>query len=655
MGTALGERIIECPAYASVDTAGDVTALRIRAVFARWVKWGFAGGVVLFIGCIVCISVLVQICDKGPDVPPVWIILSFIGCGLVLLFLYALGISCLIVSSNPGELICDGKKVRIRDRGGCLEIPVDEIRGIRQVIYPSRRLEIDVDGPPSHFFFIGRKSAMEIAVPDGRIDVFRQWEEWKVAWMAAEAHRVLFPGAATPEAVELREGQDPNVISSGGLYGPVRRVLLWAGIVIGVVATSISGWYAYEGLSSRHWPGVAGRVIHSVCEEQLNSKNEKVWNAEIRYEYKVNGVRYENDRFGYGRAPGDEIVKGFVAAHPDGSATDVYCDAENPGRSVVIRGLGALHWVVVGLSVTPFILVSPLFFFRTTQAQDSLNARYKSQVDRHKQQAMQATATIRWSMPEDVWRTARRESKRGQVVTAVRVPAIIALVLWATHHWVAPVLPPDLPWGWITFLVMAYTGIFSLVYFAQIFFYRKEPPKYAINSDGILVPSQKHPRIRWKFIASFVVRSDEQEPPHRVLVIYRTDAPPRHISLPGGGLDEAILSALRAKVPEGPPPRKYATVTRRDWIIGFVLIALVAWAQNAYIVAHWHQLRHSDFVDYVRLIELLAGPGTWMAVALWRRRSKTQLVMLAAGINLVFLMVAMVALVLQLGWHVLRQ
>jgi hypothetical protein len=208
-------------------------------------------------------------------------------------------------------------------------------------------------------------------VPDGRIEFFRSREESKVAWLARNVSRLAYPAISESMTTFTRTRTDGNTVVATSSYGKSRRLLIWAGITIGTAATAASGWYAYKGLRSGNWPIVEGRVLHAYLDESNDTRGEKFYKAEIKYAYNIFGTSHVSDDIGFLRSPSDDVVRKLIADHPEGPQVTVYYNPSRPANSVVIPGLGPMHWLICGLSLVPLIGVLPLVLYPTTPGQDA--------------------------------------------------------------------------------------------------------------------------------------------------------------------------------------------------------------------------------------------------------------------------------------------
>jgi hypothetical protein len=639
-------RPLDIPPFAQLRTENGVTQLRVGAKAARWVKLALLANLLLILAIGPSFVVLIPLL-RGSIL--IWIVIPLLGALLLLciLFTYVVGLSCLLLSVSSGEVLLEQTTLHLRDRGRHYEIPIADILNIRHVAYPISRLEIDISGPPRRLFFRGRRTAFEVQTADGFIEFFTSWEEPKVAWLVANVNRVLSPGA-DPQPISLIENRkNQTAVTAGRLYGRSWRQLMWSCFVAGCVACIFAGWYAYKGISSRHWPSVTGFVLNSKFEKNPGSGNDVSYVAEIKYSYEIVGKTYTNDDLGYEREAADDDVRSLIQEHPDGSKITVYYDPSRPSRSIVIPGLGLMHWVLCAISAMPLFLLIPLSKPRTTPAQDALAYKYyKGPIgrERHTNRLM---GTVRWTTPREAWLHTARRMRRADMMMSLRAMAITALALWAAHHWIAPLIDPIVTWIRICEIMMAFCLLLLLVSTAQLFLPLPQPPTFSLGLEGINVPSTKHPLLRWSQIASYTLTPDKEVAGLTRVTLHLSAGLQRKLTLPGGEIDQDILAEISARLPQGLPPGGSTPLSSKDLIVGILLTAAGIWLESHLLNRHFSNGRPTNRADWIIVASLFAGPGTWLGLALRKRRSGNQLFALGLVLNIVGVGAAMMTAFVQ--------
>ena len=370
MSTLIDDSDQHLPPFANVENKNGATTLSVCNKMAPWLKRTL---VLIPIGMLINVIVIALLANLQPVTP--WRILGIAVCAIAFLTLLFFGFSCVIVSSLNCKIILKGEKIRLEDAGE-FEIPLADILSIRHVRFPDSRLEIDISGPPGHFFFRGTKSALEIRVADGYIEFFRRLEEAKVFWLVNSLNGLISKHRCAERFQISEETRRENVVVSTTINGKARRMMFWTLFSLGLFAAIPSGWLGYRGWSNSRWPVTEGRVIHSSYEVE-KGRDSTYYKASIEYEYFVSKLAHRNDFIGVERFAADDAVKAVVTEHPNGSTIPVYYDPRHPERSVVIRGVGPVFWVypLVGsvyLGFAVFLLLNP-----TTHQQNALAKQYK--------------------------------------------------------------------------------------------------------------------------------------------------------------------------------------------------------------------------------------------------------------------------------------
>jgi hypothetical protein len=483
MANAVPDSGFTIPPFASVQTREGVTELRVRAVFSKSFKFFFGLMLAVFVALSLLFLKLIEILSAAATASQSWLIGGGIICGLALWMLALLGLCCLFLALKPAQAIFDGIKLRLKDMGATYEIPIEQIHAIRLVKYPGSRLEIDTEGRFGHIFLRGRRTALELTTPEGRIEFFHCWEEPKVAWITARVHRLVFPAIDEEPVTVARNLHDTEVAIASRAFGKSHAVL------------------RYQIAPSRR-------------------------------------------------------AKALVA---------------------------------------PF---------------------------------------LSWSMPDDAWRNVVRSRQRSGLMMSVGLIAITSLALWACHRWVVPLCAPDLPWIRIVLIIMGLAGFQAFAFFLSPFLGMHNPPAYALNDDGVLMPSKENPRLRWNSVASFTFRRNLQLRGRHILALHLKAGYQCDLPLPQGEIETSIVAELSRRLRQSPPPTWASPRKPMDWLLGTVLTAAFIWGAGTYLGRFGHG-HHGNAISWLMIGALVAGPGTWIAIMLRRRRAGEQLLGLAIALNFV--------------------
>lgn len=139
-------------------------------------------------------------------------------------------------------------------------------------------------------------------------------------------------------------------------------------LVTGVTLAVASLVLLWRGLSSSTWPQARGHIISSSVKTWRTSRG--TWyEPQVRYEYRVDGVRYEGKRLSYSqmRFVREEPACKIVSEYPAGSELMVYYSPKKPQRSVLVPRLtnkgvfvaAAILGIMIG-AVGPALMVLPV-------------------------------------------------------------------------------------------------------------------------------------------------------------------------------------------------------------------------------------------------------------------------------------------------------
>jgi hypothetical protein len=635
MGTSLGNPVSEVPTNARARTENGVTQLCINARPAKWVVYAVFAGMLLFC-CLAAVMAALGAVQQNAASPSPWLIVGEVFCGLLILLLILAGLIFILASVMAAEAILKDGLLQLMDRGTRYNIPISQIASIRHVANCGSRLEIDLSGPPSRVFFRGRRTAVEIEVPGGKLHFFRAWEEPKVAWLAAQLNRLIFPDRPGQPADHPSVHQPAdNLVVAGSMTGKSARLGASFLFVAAVGMGTALGIPSFRALESRTWPRADGRVLHSKYEERdSGEEKQKTFIAELKYSYAVHGETYTNDDIGTLHDNDDTVVRKLVTGHPDGSSITVYYNPHRPEDSTVLPGVGWAFWFIFALTVLLFLMAIPLSLHRSTPAQDALHRTYRvGPVANDLRDSDRFFAKVRWTMPYDVWKADIRKQRRAALFMAARVLSVTAAALWGARHWLTGLCGPDFPWARMDEMIMAYAALMPLAMFGATFFLGRRPPTYAITSEGLLTPSKEHPLKRWDALASFSIQPTSRATQYRSLILYCKAGVSRRFVLPDAEVESAVVGALSAHLPQGLPPPELQGLSPRDWGLALLLVAAAICGGQNFLIHHLHWLKSN--VHLFLLAGLIVGPGSWMALGLWHRRAKPQLIVIAGAINLI--------------------
>jgi len=614
------------PEFAKVRTVDGVTQIRIKPVLAGWVRIAGWGSLVLIVAGL--IGVATTIPHDDADRLSLFRIIFLTTSAATAFVSFLFGTAIMAATLVNGEVNFDGQKLSAIDRGMSYGFPLEQIVAIRQTVSDKSRLEMDTTPrSPKRLFFIGRASWLEVETRDGRFRFFGWSELAKTAWLADTCNRHFLVDRADDSPRQTKSAED-DIVYSSRIYGKTRTATFWGSLAATVIFIAISGWFAYLGLSSNTWPRVTGHVMRSNFEVANGHTT-----ATIDYQYTVRGKTYSNDDLGYGRAPADEVVKKLITGHPDGSEIDVFYSPSNPGRAVVIRGLGLLHWTWVGLSLFPLMLTMYIGFQRVTPRQTELATKYRTTGRMSSSPESLFPEKVRWEMPRDAWLYAKCQNRRAQLFFSVRVILVTLAALWAAHHWLWHYMPPDFPWTKVSLIV---TGLSATQLVAALldFVPAGHPPTYGISVDGVLLPSRDHPIIKWEQIVGYKILPSDELPQFKRLHIQLKSRQVRTITLPENDI-AAIEAEFANRFPSGfieMPPM----IGKYDLLAAFAITCVIAGYSAIKLSQMKGHIHGSSNAQWMFLLGLVAGPGTWIAMIRRKWRRSSNYVGVAVCLNFVF-------------------
>lgn len=129
-------------------------------------------------------------------------------------------------------------------------------------------------------------------------------------------------------------------------------LVLWSAVVLTVDFKL--GYGIYQQWRSRGFAETAGRVLWSEVTQTTEGRRTQ-YRAQVRYEYRVDGKRYESDVVRGGRMSDSEgqAARDTVRANPPGLIRPVYYDPARPSHAVLERTVGGQQ-LFVAVFLTPF-------------------------------------------------------------------------------------------------------------------------------------------------------------------------------------------------------------------------------------------------------------------------------------------------------------
>jgi hypothetical protein len=130
-------------------------------------------------------------------------------------------------------------------------------------------------------------------------------------------------------------------------------VLCVFAFVMLLLAATLYAILLHQPLRARRWPVVQGTILSSkvasrwITDNSHDGSSGRYFQAHVVYEYSVTGQRYQGNRHGRSSTwlGSETSAKKIAARFAKGSAISVYCDPENPKRSMIWPHVGFVSWM----------------------------------------------------------------------------------------------------------------------------------------------------------------------------------------------------------------------------------------------------------------------------------------------------------------------
>lgn len=155
-----------------------------------------------------------------------------------------------------------------------------------------------------------------------------------------------------------------------GMFSKISSMLKWAPrlfMLAGIVFIVIGSNNIYRAYKTSNWPSVQGYITSSETKSHSSTytdtttntvRNEVIYNAQINYDYVINGITYSNDDVKVGGTIGTNTTswtRALLNKYPQKQSVRVYYNPENPYQSVLEKGLHLSTLFSLGLGLAIFI------------------------------------------------------------------------------------------------------------------------------------------------------------------------------------------------------------------------------------------------------------------------------------------------------------
>ena len=129
-----------------------------------------------------------------------------------------------------------------------------------------------------------------------------------------------------------------------------------------------SGWNMMRGSKAASWPTMPGQIKSAEIQKRHASRSDKV-RAEVRYDYKVEGVDYSADRVFFGdrvySAWGGVAMREIAQYQPE-STVQVYYNPDDPKDAVLEPGISGQVWTMFVASLVFMAIGGAIYWYQRT-------------------------------------------------------------------------------------------------------------------------------------------------------------------------------------------------------------------------------------------------------------------------------------------------
>lgn len=201
---------------------------------------------------------------------------------------------------------------------------------------------------------------------------------------------------------------------------------------------------AVNGTSCSNWPLAQGTVTASSL-KKVERKWGESYDAEIRYEYQVNGKTYSGDRVQFGSSAFQDAAA-TVAKYPLNAKIEVRYEKANPAASALEPGFNQLPVLASLLGAILIICLGFKEFANGESRKPSLAVSTNSTANKA---SASSTANV------------------GRAVPTITIAALVAIALvipWAADHLVLKGINAE----WLTFAILFGGGLSLVMFFAAL-------------------------------------------------------------------------------------------------------------------------------------------------------------------------------------------
>lgn len=128
-----------------------------------------------------------------------------------------------------------------------------------------------------------------------------------------------------------------------------RKFLPYIFVAVGFVITVFGFRSVIRARESESWPSVPGVITSSSVEYRSSSGNSSTYEADIAYEYEVEGISYYGNRVAYGdySSSARSHAQSIVSKYPEGTDVDVYYMPDEHDECLLEPGMKLQSWFML--------------------------------------------------------------------------------------------------------------------------------------------------------------------------------------------------------------------------------------------------------------------------------------------------------------------
>ena len=136
-------------------------------------------------------------------------------------------------------------------------------------------------------------------------------------------------------------------------------------ILVGAITLYFGFQNVIRSKQSTEWPTVKGVVKHSSVDYSRSDKGSGTYQANVQYEFTIDGTEYVGDEVAYGDFGSSDSSRAHKISrkYPVGKEVTVFYLPEDPYECVLEPGLKMQAWFLPGFGMIFFVVGTAMFIF----------------------------------------------------------------------------------------------------------------------------------------------------------------------------------------------------------------------------------------------------------------------------------------------------